>query len=344
MQREGFVSRYIRIASILCAIMVIGLHAYNVADLDPWSFSARIIGSLSHGLFIGAVPMFFIMSGFLFFRGVQSIKTVFEKQKRRILTLVVPFFTWSTVYCVLYYGFNYGEVLANHKFGLFDILQEILFYKYVFPMWFMFQLILFMVITPLLYCILKNKKIALAILTISAILGIFDIHFSVNVVGETRTIFAFNYFFYFFLGCYFSFFKSNVNITHIRRIPYWAIITEVLAFSVLEGIVFDTTKLFNRRLLVPFIVVGLAVFIAKMAYEPQTNRFSALILSIPTMIVYGVHQLVETVLYKALQIFSTFRILSFFIVFFLSVVISCAIAFIIKKFKPLNVVFNGNRL
>lgn len=86
--------------------MIIGLHSYSIGDSDKYSVSAVIPGILSHGLFTAAVPIFMFTSGYLFYKNTESIKDCFAKQKRRIVSLVLPFFAWSTLYYMVYFVGN----------------------------------------------------------------------------------------------------------------------------------------------------------------------------------------------------------------------------------------------
>lgn len=107
---------------------------------EQLSITARIEGSLSHGLFMAAVPIFMFLSGFLFYRNADTLRDVIAKQKRRLISDLVPFLGWSGLYYFIYTAV-YAILPSNSAeiyIGIGTIIKEIVFYKYVFPMWFMF--------------------------------------------------------------------------------------------------------------------------------------------------------------------------------------------------------------
>ena len=344
MPNETMISRFIQTASILCAVMVIGLHAYNTAELDQWTVSARIVGSFSHGLFMAAVPIFFFVSGFLFFRGVASVKDVFNKQKRRVVRLLVPFLAWSAFYCLLYYYLDGSFSALLHPEGIWRFLQDIIFYRYVFPLWFLFQLMVFVLLTPILYQLLKNKTVAVILLSAVFFLGICKIDLTIDMVDSRRTLFAFNFFFYFLLGSFIA--RQQKLETVLQSMLTWnsaGIGISVLLLSVAQGILYDTTGFFNRRLLVPFLAVAVLAVIAKLSVRIPDRKWIAVCYAVPTLVVYGIHQMVESVISRYLRNFTDHVMLEFWSVFLLSTLVSFAIAWTVKKIKPINFLFNGNR-
>ena len=48
-----------------------------------------------------AVPYFFMASGFLFFYNVHTVKDVFLKIRRRIYTVLIPYFSWNVIYYLI---------------------------------------------------------------------------------------------------------------------------------------------------------------------------------------------------------------------------------------------------
>ena len=74
-----FDSRFMSVIFFICSIMVVGIHSYNATGLPVRDITSCIEGFFCHGLFIAAVPIFFYLSGYLFFRNIQSITDVFKK-------------------------------------------------------------------------------------------------------------------------------------------------------------------------------------------------------------------------------------------------------------------------
>lgn len=111
-----------------------------------------------------AVPGFFMISSMLFFRNYDIGMTA-EKLSRRVRTLLIPYFLWNALYYL-------GYVIATRLPGLQNlvgmepvpvnagtILQAVLLYRYNYVFWFLFQLILLSVLSPLFWLILQNTAI-----------------------------------------------------------------------------------------------------------------------------------------------------------------------------------------
>jgi len=115
-----------------------------------------------------AVPGFFILSGFLFFRGIgsknsarpaeaepESGKNGFlpvwmkEKLKRRVRTLLIPYLLWNFLYFVIY--------LICGKAELKEIFSAVFLYRCNPVFWYLQQLILITLITPILYLVMKKR-------------------------------------------------------------------------------------------------------------------------------------------------------------------------------------------
>lgn len=67
---------FLKLTPFFCALMVVGIHSYNVRGVDQLSITARMEGSLSHGLITAAVPTFMFLSGFLFFSNENNLVDV----------------------------------------------------------------------------------------------------------------------------------------------------------------------------------------------------------------------------------------------------------------------------
>lgn len=118
-----------------------------------------------------AVPCFFIISGYLFFKeGLFDEKLYLTKMKKRFRSLVIPYFIWNTL-CLLI--FILVRIPALH--GLFPnvSLEEVTLPKVIsgywacegngfpfdFPLWYVRELILMVIISPLLYVAVKKMRV-----------------------------------------------------------------------------------------------------------------------------------------------------------------------------------------
>lgn len=120
-----------------------------------------------------AVPLYFILSGALFFRDYSN-KIYWKKLKSRIFSLLIPFLCWNTIWMLFSIVTSYTPLSAlfrgREKFLLTlpNVLEAIFHYSCNFPFWFVFELMFFVLISPVFDLLLRNKWVALG-----TVVGIF---------------------------------------------------------------------------------------------------------------------------------------------------------------------------
>lgn len=149
---------------VLC-IMVMIIHNPVKAYYD---FGNSLIADFFHYILVYilpavtdiAVPSFFIISAYLFYRNYNYSKTT-EKLKSRIKTLLIPYLFWNIVALVIAMvtkisGLSHFSVDSSNPFSIKSIIQGVFLYKYnVF--WFVFALMLYNALCVVFYTLLKNK-------------------------------------------------------------------------------------------------------------------------------------------------------------------------------------------
>ena len=114
----------------LLAIMVVGLHVrpYYTTGTELFfdgTFEALVI-TIFRVLFSMAVPFFFLISGYFFYKGLQDWdKSVWsDKIRKRIRTLLVPYLLWNLIafagYCITRFA---GHVIKGVPFP--DLIEEL---------------------------------------------------------------------------------------------------------------------------------------------------------------------------------------------------------------------------
>lgn len=125
-----------------------------------------------------AVCMYFVVSGFLFFRGINDrfdISLYLPKYRRRIRTLLLPFTIWSLLGTVVYYLlYRYG-FRDEWTLMAYDIAQgsfwRLFFHSGMLQMWFLRDLIwCYILAIPLYFILTRLKFLALFIIFILAYL------------------------------------------------------------------------------------------------------------------------------------------------------------------------------
>lgn len=128
-----------------------------------------------------AVPLFFFISGYLFFSGTSFSKKVYqEKLKRRFYSLFIPYIFWNTAFMLFITGIAviYPTWLAEKQNMLGMSLTEFLnaFWNLnqgLIPLWFIRDLMVINLLSPLLYWLLK--KTGILFLSFMCLLWLFQI-------------------------------------------------------------------------------------------------------------------------------------------------------------------------
>lgn len=345
-----FESRFLSVIFFICSIMVVGIHSYYVPADKADTITSYIESFLCHGVFMAAVPIFFFLSGHLFFRNIKNTGDVFKKMKTRTKSVLMPFLAWSTFYLIFISLASFTPFFTSNdvSFHPLDILKGIVFYKYCFPLWYMYQLIMFVILTPLIHKLIKNKYVGLGVLAILAIISVF-ITDSIDIAifeNDSRALFQFNFFCYYFSGCLSVQFsdallKAKAYVEKKRK-PIFAISAVVLVASAfLQSLLFEERiPFFYKRIFEPFVAISLFIFVYTI-YEriPYIKQAS-------TMIVYGVHPIIGSLIRN---LFGSYMwqlplLLAFTIDFVIVAVLSFLFAYLLKRFiKPVHFVFSGGR-
>lgn len=159
MKEEGFRNK-VTWFTFMFSVLVVWVHSVNTArsgGAELENFLGNFIGQI-------AVPGFFMMSGYLFYRNF-SWEKLGEKWGTRIRSILVPFLLWNGLY---YAGYAAGSRLAfvREIMGKGPVpvdwrtaADALLHYTYNPVFWYLYQLILLTALAPVLYGILKNRGI-----------------------------------------------------------------------------------------------------------------------------------------------------------------------------------------
>lgn len=168
-----YLSKKIKIISLYSIVLVVYIHAYNLKDrflLPTTKISEGLnINSffqyfISNGFARTGVPLFFAISGYLFYRSFEpSLKGYLNKLSRRAYTLLLPYVIWSALGMVLlfvvqlvpYIASTYNqELVRNYSFG--KLLGRLFLSPVSFQLWFINDLIKYVILTPVIYFIVKK--------------------------------------------------------------------------------------------------------------------------------------------------------------------------------------------
>ncbi|MDR1090538.1 MAG: acyltransferase [Prevotella sp.] len=297
-----------------------------------------------------AVPLFFFMSGFLFFFNLQkfNVHSYRNKLQSRAKSLLVPYLFWNLVVFTLYYamqnipllqGFTNKELDLHHFLSYFwnnsgemkeGYLLEIntssrmpIAYQF----WFIRDLIVTVILTPVIYFLCKTGKIYGVV--ILALLWLSDWLFSFTGLSSTCL-------FFFTAGAYLGISKRNIieDFGKIRNLSF--------ALYPIVAIADLLTKeyIFNVYIHKIGIITGIIFCFNLVAFLLAKEKIRSVpFLSAASFFIFAVHALLLTILRKiSFMIFrpeSDFTMTSlYFINVILTVFITLGMYYILRRFWP----------
>lgn len=231
--------------------MVVLDHSFNYINFFPTSHESVayyikiITDMLSMKTVNLAMPMFFTISGFLLFKD-YSVKTLSfwkwyrQKISDRIKTLCVPYIIWNIIWMIAFmvigkWGRNNIDLSLNPS----NIFSGIFLYKYNEVYWYMLALMIYVVISPVIYIALKNIYIGIIALIFIFMISNNCFHFYLysDNCFIIRYFIVFNSIFFFSLGIYTSLHISMVvNRVASKKIQVISLVTVLVSLWVFECI------------------------------------------------------------------------------------------------------------
>lgn len=191
MNHEIRFSNKITKVSFWLAICVVFIHANNTTtyqfDLSK-SFDKYVylFENWGQGWQQCAVPMFFIISGFLFFKNYSSDKLL-SKWKSRCKTLLIPYLIWTQIPWFLLSAIKLttvgNAINLNASFTLESWLDFVIYCNGT-VLWYVRATMLYVLLAPLIYAMMSHKKIGLAMIFSIIGLNIALIMFRINIQEE----------------------------------------------------------------------------------------------------------------------------------------------------------------
>lgn len=176
-----FLSQKIKLLSLISIILVLyihsGFHDYP-NEIQGMPFNFKLQDFISGKIGRCAVPLFYAISGYLFFLNLNNKNILWAKIKKRIMTLVVPYIIAALFFPCFYIivslipstarFFNSESISTIFNLPVWNIFQSIFYDPLAFHLWFLRDLIIIVALSPFLYYI-KNIRYYIAFLLISTI-------------------------------------------------------------------------------------------------------------------------------------------------------------------------------
>ena len=146
---------------LIAALAVVAIHVpvYFPAGED---FYLKFV---VEGICKAAVPIFFAVAGYFFAKHLDERGWWRNAVKRKLVTLFVPYLFWSVAYAVVTI-FMKGDIPSLGNVLGVNILQM----PHFFPLWFVRNLLLLIVVSPAIVPLLVRKKSAVLMLSVCFVL------------------------------------------------------------------------------------------------------------------------------------------------------------------------------
>ena len=328
---------------VMTLIIVFYHFNYNSEAASSFDGKANAIVNLAAGAFaVVAMCWFFSISGFLLFRNL-TLKNYAKKLKKRVTSLLVPYFIWEIaafVWLIIMSIIRRDAIVPTEFFRNFF---DGVFIMKRFPpngaLWYLYALFFLTALSPIFLLLFKNKKVGwVSIVALTMI--IYYLNNTENVIN--RQIFSYGYvrliFSYlpsFLIGAFMGYFSENSDGTDKLKYILPLLFASVLFEVFFTGIAKDTVT----RIL-PILILY---------FMPNFSAFDNRKIYRISFLIYVIHQpileirriLLPNLLKLPYAFCATLALRFVFIVIIIAV--ASLIHFVLRKINPklLNVVTGG---
>jgi surface polysaccharide O-acyltransferase-like enzyme len=239
-------SRKLTHLTFFSIIFVVLIHSFNSWPrfLTPLSFSSDWYNAasylqmfISNGLARFVIPALFLISGYLLFykkpkpRGIQEIPfTYWSKVAKRLRTLILPFIFWNLIAIGILFLVTRIPALANVDPWWKDFSPQRLFLNPAepwrnfftvpvnFPLWYLRDLFIFVLISPLFYLAYKSFWSAIPLLGALGALYLTEVGSgNLAFLPESYLFISFEGLFFFALGGFFTRYAPKITQQNLRN-------------------------------------------------------------------------------------------------------------------------------
>ncbi|MBP7510152.1 MAG: acyltransferase [Prolixibacteraceae bacterium] len=332
----------LRTISFFLILLVVMVHSTNLSVRIDANFTTINKGVnsffqnfISDGIAKIASPLFFAISGYLFFLNINEGKPAefLEKYKKRFRTLVIPYLLWSIFGLIFYFAiqsipyfkpFFTRELIRDYSFS--QVLTRIFLQPIPYQLWFIRDLTVLVLISPLIHWLLKNLRNLIVLFFL--ILWFLNFNY---VIFDNRSILFFT------SGAYFSVNRINphnfkVKHQHIYLTICW--ITLVLCKTILVHIGYsnNTLILILQRASILFGILTIWLLYDKLFKNTDLSKTRIYNLFQYTFFIYVFHEPTITIVKKSLYFFLGTTELSSFLIYLLAPTITLFFSIIVASY------------
>ena len=196
------------------------------------------------------VPMFFFISAMLFYKSLSSMSKIKDKLMTRIRSLVIPYILWNIILVAIYCTMTHISFIASMMnmppvpSDIAGIMLSIINSKYT-VLWFVKDLIVFSLMSPVFYVMLKSK-----IIMVVSICGLVFLNMSYSMEYES----IWHWLPVYLLGAYVGYnklYKITPSEKYQRKIAVGCIMILVGLYAI---VYLDDRRMFLFRFLSPILI------------------------------------------------------------------------------------------
>ena len=350
----AYCSDKIKIVSFFSILLVVFLHGFNLDDKEASVFVCNspvwfVQDYISYGITRIAVPIFFILSGYLFYLNTSGTMAGFYiKIQKRARTLLIPFLFWSLFGIAFYFTlqsipqtavFFTKERVADFSFQKW--LLTIFIHPIPYQLWFIRDLMVLVVVSPLLYLAVKYLKML-------ALLPAFLLWFCLTNGFQNSS----EALLFFMCGAYISIYKPNLLELQFRQTAIFIFLLWLILLLVKTTMIYyGCNEVVVRCVFKGSILTGIAGFWGLYdALFGNSEKSKNYLLSAAafTFFTYALHEPILTVFKKAFFFITGKSAAGYLMVYFaapLMAIIFCMVAGLVLKrcLKPFYELITGGR-
>lgn len=327
----AYLSEKIRSLSFFSMVLVVFLHGQLISISSGYVLWIQqfVSGELTRI----AVPLFFVISGYLFFQNFSMPLIPFFQKKiqKRIYTLLIPYLFWSIFGIVSLYViqqilpvsfFSSKNLIANYD------IQEILYAIFIQPvgayqLWFLRDLFILVIFSPVIYWGIKHVRIFF-------LLGLFFLW-----INGIQYFVSIESIFFFTVGAYIALrYKDCLEAKHLCPFAYcllvcvWVVYCSVLAYYKL-GYSYHCLGVLLGIIVVWYSYDGVYSYLNRIKKLQEISTYS--------FFVYVTHEPLLTGIKKILLSISSSSSSVILIIYFFAPLITIFISLIIGKFFRMRI-------
>ena len=312
---------------------------------DNWPFVTFIMNLFSTVFADVCVPLFFFISGFLFFYNSNFTKeTYLVKLKKRIKTLLVPYLIWNFVGFVLLLIYVHPKVLRffpllnNYRVDIISFLSSFWVTNLPIsmsgpanpintPLWFIRDLMVLVVLSPIIWWLIKKAKVVFIIAL--GLIWFFTLGQYIGFPGLCHQSL-----FFFPLGAYFGINQINF-VENIQKYSWLPVV--YIVFAIIDAL---SDKDYYHIIHNSEILLGMAAAVYVSSYLLKKGKVAVNdFLISASFFVYALHNLFLGKMTKIVVMLTkpespVFVLLIYFLMPTIAILICLGLYKVIKRYSP----------